>query len=317
MVGETATVTVAELPDDFDETILWSSSDSEIVSVNKDGELSAKKVGESTIAAFIGKAKAASATVKVVDSVNNVASVSLNQSTLTILSGQSFQLTATAVLTEGEGGDSESTESSSSIPVIWSSSNTSVARVSNTGLVYATDIGSATITATVGNQAASCMVNVQNNPNGEVAENPEGQQSAEDAKSGTASGDRDDQTQPSSGSTDKPSAQPTSAGGAIKVTSLGLTQHLAFLDVGGTFTLGATVSPTNAKITWSSDNETIVTVSDQGLVTAKGVGSAVITVSAGSLSAKCSVEVKEAGNTGASGVTGLGTALEPEPTPSV
>lgn len=319
VVGENATVTVADLPEDFDETILWSSSNPEVVSVDKDGNLTAKKAGESTIAAFIGKAKA-SATVKVVDSVDNVESVTLSHSTLSILSGESFQLTADVVLEEENGSEesSEDTEDSPSVPVIWSSSNTSVARVSNSGLVYAHDVGSATITATVGNQAAVCMVTVHNNPDGEVAKNTEGQQNTEDTESGTTSGDNANQAQPTANGTSKPSPEQTSAESlAAKVTSLALTQDLAYLDVGGNFTLGATVAPSSAKIVWSSDNEKVITVSDQGIVTAKGVGFAVITVSAGSLSSSCTVEVKEAASAGASGATGPGSALEPEPTPSV
>ena len=60
--------------------------------------------------------------------------------------GQTQQLTAT--LTPAESTDT----------VSWSSSNTSVATVSDTGLVTGVALGSATITATAGNVSATCSV---------------------------------------------------------------------------------------------------------------------------------------------------------------
>lgn len=52
------------------------------------------------------------------------------------------------------------TPSDSSDRVVWSSSNTSVATVSNTGLVTSVAYGSATITATAGSVSATCSVTI-------------------------------------------------------------------------------------------------------------------------------------------------------------
>lgn len=58
------------------------------------------------------------------------------------------------------------------------------------------------------------------------------------------------------------------------------------------FTLTATVAPKNAsnkKVTWTSDNETVASVTSKGIVTAKGVGTATITATTkdGSFKATC------------------------------
>ena len=58
-------------------------------------------------------------------------------------------------------------------------------------------------------------------------------------------------------------------------------------------TLKATVNPSSAasSITWSSSNTSIATVSNNGIVTAKSAGTAVITATIGNSSAQCTVTV--------------------------
>lgn len=75
--------------------------------------------------------------------------ISLNQSSLSFGTlGVTQQLTATV------------TPSDSSDRVVWTSSNPSVATVSNTGLVTSVAYGSATITATAGSVSATCSVTI-------------------------------------------------------------------------------------------------------------------------------------------------------------
>ncbi|MFA9379308.1 MAG: leucine-rich repeat protein, partial [Lachnotalea sp.] len=82
-----------------------------------------------------------------------------------------------------------------------------------------------------------------------------------------------------------------------KVTEISLSQTSADLKVGNTLNLNATVTPINAidkSVTWSSNNIDIVTVDQNGLAIAKGVGSAVITVTSNSnvlVSATCTINV--------------------------
>ena len=84
----------------------------------------------------------------------------------------------------------------------------------------------------------------------------------------------------------------------IPVESVSLDKTLLELTVGTKSTLIATVIPENAsnrKVIWSSDKESVATVSAQGEVTALSKGEAVITVKTedGSKSATCKVKVKD------------------------
>jgi len=83
--------------------------------------------------------------------------------------------------------------------------------------------------------------------------------------------------------------------GDVAVTGVTLNQTSLSLAVGGSATLIATVSPSNAtnkNVAWNSNNTGIATVSS-GTVTAVGAGSATITVTTldGSKTAACSVTV--------------------------
>ena len=81
----------------------------------------------------------------------------------------------------------------------------------------------------------------------------------------------------------------------VLVNSVTLNKSETTLTVGGTDTLTATITPTNAtnqNVTWSSDNESIATVSN-GVVTAVAPGTATITVTTadGNYTAVCTVSV--------------------------
>ena len=82
----------------------------------------------------------------------------------------------------------------------------------------------------------------------------------------------------------------------ISVTGVLLDESSITLDVGGSKTLAATVTPenaTNKKVRWTSDNETVATVSEDGVVTAVAGGTAVITATThdGLFTASCTVTV--------------------------
>ena len=80
-------------------------------------------------------------------------------------------------------------------------------------------------------------------------------------------------------------------------TSISLNKTSTTLTVGGTETLIATVKPSDASksLSWYTNNSSVATVSNTGVVTAKGVGTATITAATtdgSGLSAKCTVTVK-------------------------
>ena len=82
----------------------------------------------------------------------------------------------------------------------------------------------------------------------------------------------------------------------VSVTGVSLNESSITLDVGGSKTLTATVAPdnaTNKKVRWTSDNETVATVSEDGVVTAVAGGTAVITATThdGLFTATCTVTV--------------------------
>ncbi|HRZ26883.1 MAG TPA: Ig-like domain-containing protein [Spirochaetota bacterium] len=82
----------------------------------------------------------------------------------------------------------------------------------------------------------------------------------------------------------------------VRVTGVGINKEITAMLVGSTETLTAMVYPGNAsnrKIYWESSNESTVSVSDDGLLTARGVGNVVITATTdeGDFEDECAVNV--------------------------
>ena len=146
--GATATLTATVEPTNAtDANVTWSSSDDTIATVNN-GEVTALKAGTATITASAG-GQSATCTVTVTDPVAAYG-VSLDKTTLALTVGGTQQLTATVA-----------PDNATNKAVSWSSSNESVATVSN-GLVTAVSAGKATITVTTadGPHTATCTVTV-------------------------------------------------------------------------------------------------------------------------------------------------------------
>ncbi len=86
---------------------------------------------------------------------------------------------------------------------------------------------------------------------------------------------------------------------SVAVTEVTLNRQTATIEEGGTLNLVATVSPEDAiekGVTWSSDNESVATVSSDGIVTAVAGGIATITAKSNEnadISASCVVTVTE------------------------
>lgn len=80
---------------------------------------------------------------------------------------------------------------------------------------------------------------------------------------------------------------------AVTINSVTLNKDETSLVVGETETLTAEVDPDDAVVTviWSSGNESVATVSDEGVVTAVSAGTAIITATAGEQSDQCTVTV--------------------------
>ncbi len=106
----------------------------------------------------------------------------------------------------------------------------------------------------------------------------------------------------------------------VAVTGVTLNKTSTTLAIDGTETLTATVAPadaTNKAVAWTSDNTSVATVSDAGVVTAKSAGTATITVTTtdGSHTATCAVTVT-GGDSGDGGSGDGGSTPTPDPAPS-
>ena len=102
---------------------------------------------------------------------------------------------------------------------------------------------------------------------------------------------------------------PGGVGGNVAVTGVTLNQTSLSLSVGGSATLVATVSPSNAtnkNVEWDSSNAGVASVNSNGKVTAVGAGQATITVTTldGGRTATCSVTVTSGGGTSTSSING-------------
>lgn len=150
--GETATLTATLKPENAsNKTVRWISDNTYVASVDNNGLVTANHAGQATIVAAAGKNKAfCYVTVKAGDTpIVPVASVSLNEKTLDLVSGDTFQLTATV-----------SPDDATNKTVIWSTDDSGVACVDKDGLVTAMGAGSTSIKAIVGEHSASCDVTV-------------------------------------------------------------------------------------------------------------------------------------------------------------
>ena len=131
--------------------LIWSSNMPDVVAVTGEGVIEAKSAGSATITVTTADgSKTATCAVTVTNPVVHVESVSLNKTSLSLTVGGSETLQATV-----------SPSTASNTNVTWSSSNTSVATVSN-GTVIAQGVGTATITVTTsdGSKKATCSVTV-------------------------------------------------------------------------------------------------------------------------------------------------------------
>ena len=94
-----------------------------------------------------------------------------------------------------------------------------------------------------------------------------------------------------------PTTTTTTTEKPIEVTGVTLDKSTLSLEVGATATLNATIAPSNASykaVSFTSSDDAIATVDDDGLVTAVKAGTADITVESlmdGSKTAKCTVTV--------------------------
>ncbi len=308
--GEKFTLIPTILPEDATyKTVTWKTSDEEAAIVDQNGVVTALKQGLATITATSSDGVSASCAVTVYFiAVDNI---ELNEYSLEMKLSDKYQLTAT--ITPEDAMDKS---------VTWKSSDENVAKVSDNGLVTAVAAGNATIIASSSNgKSAQCDITVVtislSQPEllmreGKTAElmaiiHPD---KASDRTVTWSSSDEDVATVNDKGivSAIKPGTATISAstnpGISAKcqvtvvvnaVDKIELDESFIEIPVNENYMLTAKISPedaTDQSITWISSDESIATVSENGVVTAVEVGNAYIYASSSNgLKATCKVDV--------------------------
>lgn len=302
-------------------TVVWSSSDTNVASVNSDGLVSALANGNATITATTTDGTNLSASCNLTVTSIPVTSIKLNKTRLTLDIDESYQLVATIT-------PNNATEKT----IVWSSSNTTVATVSNNGLVIPNEPGDAVITATTTdgtNLSASCQVTVIKRVKGITLNESSLNLTLPETAQLTAFVSPNDATNPVvNWISSKPSVATVDNNGFITSKSVGtatitatttdgsnlsatcqvtvskqyvnsilLNKDSLIMHIGDTFQLIADVQPENASnptLNWISNNSSVASVDNNGLITANSGGSALIRVSAtdgSNITSSCFIEV--------------------------
>ena len=315
--GETIQLLATVLPADAsDKSVTWASSKQSVATVSSSGQVTALAVGTSTITASAG-GKSATCQVTVSKAIVPVESVTLDRKEMKLSVGEESVLRATV-------SPSDATDRA----LVWSSSNPSIVTVDQGGCVKGCAEGLALVTATAGGKSASCQVQVSRGVVPVVSIALDRTSISLETKQTTtliatvSPADATDKTVTWSTSNAEVAtvgqdglvtavkegrAVITASAGSksatcevtvkkqvIPVSSITLSRTSLNLTKGQSETLSATVTPSDAtdkNVTWTSSDATLVSVDQNGKVTALKGGSATVTASAGEKSATCTVEV--------------------------
>jgi len=242
-VGQAIVLKAKVLPETSNyKTVLWTSSNTKVATVDRNGIVVAKAPGNVTITVktvyggFTDKC-----IINVAGSVNvPVKGISLDKTKLQLEKGKAAVITAKI-----------EPENATNKGVVWTSSDVNIASVDPNGIVVGNTTGSAIILAKTkdGDYTANCVVEVVN--------------------PGT---------------------------NKVPVTGIKLMQTALAMGVGQKELLVAIVAPinaTNKNVIFKSDNPSVVTVDERGILTALGQGTATISATSedGNYTASCKVIV--------------------------
>ena len=287
-IGDTVTLKASTLPANMN--VKWSTDNLNVAVVNE-GTIRAISEGTATITA---KAEGFTATCTVnVDA----GSVTLGDNSLDICIGESYQLTAITLPADAK--------------LTWTSSRTEIATVSD-GLVTGIKAGNATITASIGDRSASCVVYVSKgditiDPESlvleigetralEITKTPEdGKVTYEtsDNKVATVSDGKVTAIGPGTATISATCAGVTATCKVeVKDYEVTIDQGAVEIMVGSSETLTVTTKPADSPVKWVSSDEEVAAVDGVGKVTGISVGTAEITAVCGGVeSAPCIVTI--------------------------
>ena len=151
--SKTTKLTAKAKPDsaDVNTGIRWSSDNPSVATVDGSGNVKAVGYGTANIKATAQNEKMAQCSVTVTTSISGLA-VSPTSKTLNV--GEKLDLSNSVTKTPSTAREG----------ITWTSSNSSIASVSQTGVITANSAGTATITvkSSSGNRSATCIIKVQN-----------------------------------------------------------------------------------------------------------------------------------------------------------
>jgi uncharacterized protein YjdB len=302
--------------------VVWSVSDTNIVSISPTGLVTGLEAGEAEVTARVGAAKA---TGGVGVFAVPVATVTVSPASATVPAGGSVLLEATPRSSTGKVLRRRATT--------WTTSNAQVATVDQQGRVSGVARGYATITATIEGISGAATINVSSQAVASVRASMTDSSLVTGQKVQATATGLDASGSPIIGlpvgwqSANPAIATVTSAGivagvaagntlisaiiggqvGSIPVTVSGATPTSVVIipsspavAVGGTAQLTGEVRDQNGlkiagmAITWSSSNSAVATVSSAGLLTGVAQGTATITATSGQLSASTTATVNAA-----------------------
>ncbi len=283
--------------------VTWSSSNTKVLKVDKNGKLTAIKPGKAVITVKTENGGFKDTCTITVKKLTPVKSVKLNKTSIKISDGKTYQLKATV-----------SPEKASIKDLKWSSSDEKIVKVSSSGKITAVKPGTAVITvkSKQSGKAAKCTVTVKtvkvkeielNKTSVKLSKGKTYQLKATVLPSNATS-------KKVKWSSSNPEAVSVSSKGLIKalkanssavitcksadgkitatckvkvsrvkVTGVKLNKTKASIEVGKTVQLFAAVEPSKASVktvTWSSSNKSVATVDKNGLVKGKSGGKATI-----------------------------------------
>lgn len=308
--GETLQLAATLLPADADDTLVWTSTDETVATVDTQGNVTALKTGATTVTVTDIKGHTATCEVTV---TNPVAAVTLDRTEVAMIKGETLKLTAT--VTPADADDTA---------VAWTTSDEAVATVDEDGNLTAVATGTATVTVTdAEGHTVTCAVTVTNPVIAVTLDRTEAAMlrdetlrltatvTPEDADdvSVTWSSDNEDVasvdaeglvTALSTGSAviTAADAEGHTATCAVSVThpavSIVINKTSVTIEKGKSVTLTAFVFPEDADdltVTWTSSEEAVATVND-GEITGVEKGTAVVTAAdAEGHSVQCDVTV--------------------------
>jgi len=133
-------------------SVTWSSSNSSVATVNSAGLVTGIAAGTATISATSATGQANSISITVTPAVLN--SIAITPASSSVAKGLTQQMVATGTYSDG------SSQVIIASTVTWSSSSTSVATISSSGVVMGVSTGNTTITATSGSITGTTTLTV-------------------------------------------------------------------------------------------------------------------------------------------------------------